>query len=176
MRIPSVILLGLAACAAPREERRPLPPGPVGEVPPDAPRPPEAPRAPEAPEPPPAPPPVAPPAWVENSSLESNAGTYVLHVSPAPAELPDNEPFRLEVWIADAARPHEIARDVELSLAAAMPEHGHGMNRVPKATKRDDGSFLVEGMLFHMTGRWELYLDVTRGAVTERAQCDVVLE
>jgi len=26
-----------------------------------------------------------------------------------------------------------------------------------------------------MTGRWELYFDVTRGAVTERAQCDVKL-
>ena len=39
-----------------------------------------------------------------------------------------------------------------------------------------DGHFTVEGMLFHMVGRWELYLDVTRGPLTERAQFEVVLE
>jgi hypothetical protein len=117
-----------------------------------------------------------PPVWKQAHAIESNGAAYVVHVSPAPDLLPDNEPFQLEVWVARAAEPDVLARDVELSVAAAMPEHGHGMNRVPKVSKRDDGSFLVDGMLFHMTGHWELYLDVTRGAVTERAQCDIVLE
>ena len=57
-----------------------------------------------------------------------------------------------------------------------MPEHGHGMNRVPKVAPRPDGGFHAEGLLFHMPGRWELYFDVTQGAVTERAQTDVFLE
>ena len=66
--------------------------------------------------------------------------------------------------------------DVGLAVDAAMPEHGHGMNRVPKVAPRPDGGFHAEGLLFHMPGRWELYFDVTQGAVTERAQTDVVLE
>jgi hypothetical protein len=57
-----------------------------------------------------------------------------------------------------------------------MPEHGHGMNRVPKIEAKEGGRFRAEGLLFHMPGRWELYFDVTRGALTERAQTDVHLE
>jgi hypothetical protein len=49
------------------------------------------------------------------------------------------------------------------------------MNRVPEVTRAGDG-FLVGGMLFHMPGRWELYLDVTEGALTERAQLEVLLD
>ena len=122
----------------------------------------------------PAPP--AKPAWTSEHALTSNAGAYVVRVKPAPDAIPDNEPFQLEVWVARAARPDALCTDVKLTLDAAMPEHGHGMNRVPRITRQGDGHFLVEGLLFHMTGRWELYFDVTRGAVTERAQCDVVLE
>ena len=57
-----------------------------------------------------------------------------------------------------------------------MPEHGHGMNRVPRIEAKGGGRFRAEGLLFHMPGKWELYFDVTRGALTERAQADVHLE
>ena len=120
--------------------------------------------------------PKAPPEWKRQHALASNGELYVVHVSPAPTAIVDNETFALEVWIATAAAPDELARDVTLAVDAAMPEHGHGMNRVPKITRLEDGHFRVEGLLFHMTGHWELYFDVTRGAVTERAQCDIVLE
>ena len=76
----------------------------------------------------------------------------------------------------DPAAPDAPRADVELAVDAAMPEHGHGMNRVPKVGARPDGGFHAEGLLFHMPGKWQLYFDVTRGAVTERAQADVVLE
>lgn len=116
------------------------------------------------------------PEWTKHARIESNAGSYVVHVQPAPAELPDNEPFELRVWIASAARPNEVQRNVRLAVDASMPEHGHGMNRTPKIVRAEGGEFVVQGMLFHMTGRWELYFDVTAGALTERAQADVVLE
>lgn len=108
--------------------------------------------------------------------IESNGGSYVVHVAPAPSALPDNESFELRVWIASSARPHELAPDVRLAVDASMPEHGHGMNRTPKIARAQSGEFVVQGMLFHMTGRWELYFDVTSGALTERAQADVILE
>jgi len=34
----------------------------------------------------------------------------------------------------------------------------------------------VLGLRFHMPGRWELYFDVTRDGVLERAQIDLELE
>jgi cytochrome c peroxidase len=53
-----------------------------------------------------------------------------------------------------------------------MPEHGHGMNRVPLITKIGDGEFLVQGMLFHMSGRWDLIVNVR----AERAFAQAVFE
>jgi len=118
----------------------------------------------------------APPLWAALPTLRSNGGDYVVHFEPGPGEIPDNEAFALRVWVAHAGAPNELASDVRLAVDAAMPEHGHGMNRTPRITRDDDGAFVVEGMLFHMTGRWELYFDITSGALTERAQTDVVLE
>lgn len=120
--------------------------------------------------------PAPPPEWTRHARVESNAGSYVVHVAPAPGELPDNEDFELRVWVSNAAAPNEVAREVKLAVDASMPEHGHGMNRTPKISRGESGEFVVQGMLFHMTGRWELYFDVTAGARTERAQVDVVLE
>lgn len=159
----AALLVFIAACGAPAR---------VDEVPQTAPA-----RIEPAPTPEPrSTPPSTPPAWAEHARIESNAGAYVVHVEPAPSTLPDNEAFELRVWVARADAPSELAREVRLAVDASMPEHGHGMNRTPKITREPSGEFLVQGMLFHMTGRWELYFDVTSGALTERAQVDVVLE
>lgn len=115
----------------------------------------------------------APPAATR---IASNASTYLVRCVPEITALPSNEPFELELWIADASAPDELAREITLAVDAAMPEHGHGMVRRPIVERIGDGHFVARGMLLHMSGRWELYFDVTRGAVTERAQVGVTLE
>lgn len=114
--------------------------------------------------------------WDGAREVASNGGEYLLRVRSSVDPLPENEVFALSVWVFDPARPGEVLREVELAADAGMPEHGHGMNRVPEVARREDGGFEVSGMLFHMLGSWELYLDVTRGAITERAQTRVELE
>lgn len=114
--------------------------------------------------------------WQEARELASNGGSYLLRILGSVEPLPENEEFALSVWVFDPARPDEPLGDVALAADAGMPEHGHGMNRVPRVARRADGGFQVEGMLFHMGGSWELYLDVTRGAITERTQTRVELE
>lgn len=106
--------------------------------------------------------------------FRSNGGSYNLHFEPQPKEFPDNEAFRFEVWVIPRYELRSAA-DLTLSVDAAMPQHGHGMNRVPRVSRLEPGHFLVEGMYFHMTGKWELYLDITDGALTERAQVVVEL-
>ena len=66
--------------------------------------------------------------------------------------------------------------DGMLLADAAMPQHGHGMNVKPTVKSLGGGRFRVEGMLFHMPGSWELYLDLVRAGVLERAQGTVTLE
>ena len=59
---------------------------------------------------------------------------------------------------------------------AAMPQHGHGMNVAPTVKQVAPGTYRVDGMLFHMPGYWELYFDLSREGVMERAQGAVTLE
>ena len=114
--------------------------------------------------------------WDAATAWRSSAGTYVVRFRSAPEPLPDNEDFTLDVWVFDVAWPDQPLGDVQLSVDAEMPQHGHGMNLRPKVEPGADGRFHVTGMLFHMTGEWQLYFDVTRGAITERAQYELVLE
>jgi hypothetical protein len=84
--------------------------------------------------------------------------------------------FELSVWVSTAQDRTKALNNMQLQVDAVMPEHDHGMNTKPKTSANPDGSFTVAGMLFHMPGHWELYCDVTREGVTERAQFDVELE
>lgn len=93
--------------------------------------------------------------------------------SVRPAPIPTNEPFEIDVTILDARRDQALVRDADLAVDAAMPHHRHGMNVVPVVRGTNGGGFVTRGMLFHMPGRWEIYFDITRRGVTERAQ-DVV--
>lgn len=108
--------------------------------------------------------------------MTSNDGAWRIVYRPGRDPIPRGETFSIDAWVFAPDAPDAPCTDVALAVDAAMPEHGHGMNRVPRVDSRPDGGFHAEGLLFHMPGRWELYFDVTRGAVTERAQAEVVLE
>lgn len=120
--------------------------------------------------------PIVAAAWKSASSLTSAAGTYRVHYEPVPAPIPKGGTFALRVWVTRASNPDELARDVTLFVDARMPEHLHGMSRIPACTQAADGSFEVTGMSFHMPGWWQLSFDVTHGAFSERAETRVDLE
>jgi hypothetical protein len=113
--------------------------------------------------------------WQGASSVTSNAGAYRVMYRASPAPIPRGDPFALDVWIFDARDLDRPLAGVALSVDAAMPEHQHGMNRRASVRALDAGAFHADGLLFHMPGRWEIYFDVTRGAITERAQARVEL-
>jgi len=108
---------------------------------------------------------------------ESSAGMFTAAWRVVDrASIPDNEPFELDVLLfegADLAMPMVGA---EVLVSAWMPDHGHGMNRRPVAVEVAPGRYRVRGMLFHMSGFWQLFFDVIRGGVSERAQFDLEVE
>ncbi|MCC6407813.1 MAG: hypothetical protein IT453_11645 [Planctomycetes bacterium] len=123
--------------------------------------------------------PVAPraaPDWSGAHEVVGSTGTFLVRWRTTPDAIPMNEEFTLRAWVFAADDREHALTDVELVVDAGMPEHKHGMARAPKQTRRPDGSFDAAGMLFHMPGRWELYFDVVRGELTERAQVRVDLE
>ena len=58
---------------------------------------------------------------------------------------------------------------------ATMPEHRHGMNYRPEIQSLGGGRWRVDGLMFHMAGRWELVFEVAAGATTTRLTDDVAL-
>jgi hypothetical protein len=105
-------------------------------------------------------------------TFDSNGGRYAVELETTPAAIAVNQPFDLTVAVTPKSG---AAKDLEIQVDARMPAHFHGMNRVAKVT-RAGSSWKAEGLLFHMPGRWELYVDITEGGVTERAQVDVDLK
>jgi len=110
-------------------------------------------------------------------TLESNDGTYTVRWMPEPDPIPVNEPFEIVASVAPTSEPEtSLAPDAfDVSIDAAMPHHGHGMNRSATMVI-EDGLWHAKDMLFHMPGRWEIYFDITQGKATERAQIAVEVE
>jgi hypothetical protein len=100
----------------------------------------------------------------------TRGGRWWVRWETGPQGLPELEPFSLLVEVRESPEGAAAPQRVVVTADAAMPHHGHGMNLVPRTTQRGAGRFEIEGMLFHMGGRWELFIDVEQGGVLERAQ------
>ncbi|MSR28345.1 MAG: hypothetical protein EXS03_02065 [Phycisphaerales bacterium] len=89
-----------------------------------------------------------------------------------PIQLPEaRKRFTIELKIASTRTPADVPFAV--GVDAHMPEHHHGMNVAPTVIRRSDGSLRAEGMLFHMSGKWEVDVDIDDGTTIERTQWDI---
>lgn len=86
-----------------------------------------------------------------------------------PGTLAVAQPFVLHVQLCPV--------DAQLlRVDAQMPEHRHGMNYRPSVQPLGAGRWRAEGLLWHMSGRWELRLDVQlQGGSPQRLLQPVVL-
>lgn len=103
------------------------------------------------------------------------SGAYYVSWRAVPTPIPVNELFEIEVRVFSDPAMRTPATGVQVSVDAGMPEHGHGMNLAPKTSRVREGIFRAEGMLFHMPGRWELYIDVRGEAGADRAAFEVTI-
>lgn len=115
----------------------------------------------------------------QSRSLESENGQFLVMYSPSVEPIPFNQLFDMTVMVHDGEDHAQILMDAEISVEARMPAHGHGMLTDANVTKRDDGSFLVEGMKFHMRSnspeeRWEIVVDVDQNGTTDTAVFNVM--
>jgi len=130
----------------------------------------------------PAPKPVSPQPATPPVELSAEArsgtsadGTYSVRWEVVGGAIPDAEPFGIAFAVTRAdGRP--IAADAQVFVDAEMPHHGHGMNFVPMVKRQGDDTFVAEGLLFHMPGRWVLAIDVGEDGVRERTQWIVDVE
>ncbi len=109
-------------------------------------------------------------------TVVSIGGIFSLEIVPEPSPIPFNEPYALAIDVARAASPDVLEPDATLQLTARMPEHNHGMNRYPVVERVGPGRFRASGMLFHMSGFWELVVNVQAGDEQDQAVMRIDLE
>lgn len=102
------------------------------------------------------------------AGVRLDSGPIQLAWRAEPAPIAVSRPFALIVTLCPAE-----AR--LLRIDATMPEHRHGMNYRPSMQPLGSGQWRVEGLLWHMAGRWELRLDVEAAGVTQSLRQSVTL-
>ena len=63
-----------------------------------------------------------------------------------------------------------------VKVDATMPEHRHGMNYRPAIQPLGGGRYRVEGLLWHMSGRWQWRFEWRAGAAPSSAAPRVLLD
>lgn len=109
---------------------------------------------------------ACPTAAADGSALQ--AGPVQLGWRAEPMKIRTGQPFALQLQLCPASA-------VLTRVDATMPEHRHGMNYKPSLHKLGDGRWRVDGLLWHMAGRWELRFDVQYDGATHTLRQDVVL-
>ena len=94
---------------------------------------------------------ACPPLAADGAQLRQ--GAMLLAWRTEPAVLRVGQPFSVFVQLC----PTEA---ILLRVDANMPEHRHGMNYKTSLHPLGDGRWRVDGLLWHMAGRWEMRWDV----------------
>ena len=110
------------------------------------------------------------------NTVQSNDGLYGFYWVPKPNPVPLNRFFSIEVQVLDMSGNPVTPEMAKLTVDAGMPQHGHGMNHVPRIKTQPNGTWLAEGMLMHMPGDWQLYFDLEIDGVSHRGQTPLVVD
>ena len=78
------------------------------------------------------------------------------------AELDPLEINKIHAWVLSVRTSSgDPVTTAEISVLGGMPLHDHGMPTRPRVTEYlGDGRYRLEGMRFHMNGRWEVSVTV----------------
>lgn len=105
--------------------------------------------------------PAAGAQWIKDGAVQA---TWQAEAGPITV----GRPFALLVTLCPANAQL-------LRVDATMPEHRHGMNYRASIQPLGEGRWRVEGLLWHMSGRWELSLDLLSQGKEQRLRQSVTL-
>ena len=98
---------------------------------------------------------------------------YAIAYRTTPAPVRIGEHFAIDLTVCPTGKA-PMPRAVRVD--ASMPEHRHGMNYRPTVIAQGAGRYRAEGLLFHMSGRWEIAFDAVTGDTSERIASAMVVE
>lgn len=84
---------------------------------------------------------------------------------------------QLHSWKIRVTSPTGVpVSHARIAVDGGMPQHGHGLPTRPQATQElVDGTYLLEGMKFSMTGWWEIKLTIQSANDTDKVTFNTVV-
>jgi hypothetical protein len=110
-------------------------------------------------------------AWACGEALAAQSRLLAkdteLSIAFAPSAKPISvgQHFTLDVYVCPEPGNAMPSR---LKVSADMPAHRHGMNYKTTVRALGNGRFAVEGLMFHMPGRWRFIFEVTTAKGNQR--------
>ena len=76
---------------------------------------------------------------------------------------------QIQTWVMYVQTDDGLClKGAEITVVGGMPEHNHGLPTAPLVRPgANDCEYLVEGLRFHMAGRWELNFKIKSGDKTD---------
>jgi len=107
-----------------------------------------------------------PASWGDSHVFQAR---YVSTPSPVPL-------LALHAWtvtITDAAEAPVTGATI--TVLGGMPEHSHGFPTVPQVKELSGGRYLIEGLKFHMPGKWTVILRIEAGPASDSIRFELEL-
>ena len=118
---------------------------------------------------------MSPPAQLDLALQHTTQqGRYVVTLEPPQRAPAINQLHAWKVKVeSPAGQPVTTAR---IAVDGGMPQHGHGLPTQPLVRRQvADGTYLLEGMKFSMTGWWEVKLDVEAAQGPDKVTFNLVV-
>jgi hypothetical protein len=118
---------------------------------------------------------AAPPKGLDLSLRHPSAqGRYVVQMEPPAASPAINQ---IHAWQIKVTSPEGApVRNARIAVDGGMPQHGHGLPTRPQVTREvAEGTYLMEGMKFSMTGWWEIKLAIQSAEGADAAVFNTVI-
>ena len=119
---------------------------------------------------------AAPPNDLDLSLQHASAhGRYVVQMEP-PATAPAIN--QIHIWQIKVSSPNGAPiSNAQIAVDGGMPQHGHGLPTKPQVTREvAQGTYLIEGMKFSMTGWWEIKLAILASEGADTAVFNTVVD
>ena len=94
------------------------------------------------------------------------ANGWIIHVHSDISPLRINEMHSWRIKVLDSES--EPVTNASISVEGGMPDHDHGLPTRPRITSEiRPGTYLMQGIRFHMPGKWECKFVITTGTRQE---------
>jgi YtkA-like len=118
---------------------------------------------------------TAPPDLDVSMKRATEHGKYVVTLQPPEAAPAINQIHSWQVKVASPAGAPVTAASI--AVDGGMPQHGHGLPTRPLVRREiADGTYLLEGMKFSMTGWWEIKLALQTPEGPDKVTFNVVVD